>query len=433
MLKIGFTSRIGGIVSAFALLLPTLSFAAEPVIVDQGTKWTDTDRKDFYSRDQGSRLMPLQWIIALKQPNGEPFMADNLGRYGYLPNETSHPAGMPIGFTIANGQNGQEIGMNCAACHTRQIEVAGTRYRIDGGPGIVDFQSFLADLDVAVNAVLTNQQAFTDFAHAVLGPSPTSQAMDELKKSVAAWHLPYHTLMTRALPAQPWGPARLDAVSMIFNRLAGLDIGPPPTYMIPENIQPAIAPVRYPFLWNAAIQDKTQWPGFASNGNDILGLARNLGEVYGVFAIFHPKKDSWRLLGIDYLANNSANFQGLSALEDLIKKIGPPKWPWAIDQALADKGKRSMPVKQRMVVAPNAMALLPEKPGFSIKKHGIRRSSMSVQIPENMKCSAALSKPACSKAQKSHFSQLHSNQSIPLSTYWELRFWARFSSITYPS
>ena len=126
---------------------------------------------------------------------------------------------------------------------------------------------------------------------------------------------------------------------MIFNRLAGLDIGPPPTYMIPENIQPATAPVRYPFLWNAAIQDKTQWPGFASNGNDILALSRNLGEVYGVFAIFHPKKDAWRLLGIDYLANNSADFQGLGALEDLIKKIGAPKWPWQVDQALASKGK----------------------------------------------------------------------------------------------
>ncbi|MGB8900889.1 MAG: hypothetical protein WCC90_17330, partial [Methylocella sp.] len=40
---------------------------------------------------------------------------------------------------------------------------------------------------------------------------------------------------------------------------------------------------RYPFLWNAARQDKTQWPGFAKNGIDLLGLARNLGEVYGVF------------------------------------------------------------------------------------------------------------------------------------------------------
>lgn len=266
-------------------------------------------------------------------------MAESLGRYGYLPNEASRPAGLPVGFTVANGINGQEIGMNCSACHTRQIEVAGASYRIDGGPGIVDFQSFLADLDVAVNTILTNRQAFSDFAHAVLGPASTSKDKEKLREAVKAWHLPYHTLIKRALPTPPWGPARLDAVSMIFNRLAGLDIGPPPTYMIPENIQPAIAPVRYPFLWNAAIQDKTQWPGFASNGNDILGLSRNLGEVYGVFGVFHPKKDAWRLLGIDYLSNNSAEFQGLGALEDLVKKIGPPKWPWTVDQALATKGK----------------------------------------------------------------------------------------------
>ena len=186
---------------------------------------------------------------------------------------------------------------------------------------------------------LTDQQAFADFARAVLGPTPGAEEKAKLRKAVQAWHLPYHTLMKGALPAQPWGPARLDAVSMIFNRLTGLDIGPPPTYMIPENIKPATAPVRYPFLWNAAIQDKTQWPGFADNGNNILGLARNLGEVYGVFGVFHPKKDSWRLLGIDYLHQNSANFQGLNALEDLVRKIGAPKWPWKIDQALASQGQ----------------------------------------------------------------------------------------------
>jgi mono/diheme cytochrome c family protein len=339
MLEIGFVFRIGSIVTTFVLMLFALTSFAAPVNIDQGTEWTASTRKDFYSRDQGSRLMPLSWIIALKQPNGEPFLAESLVRYGYLPNETSQPAGLPVGFTVASGRDGQEIGMNCAACHTREIEVAGTSYRIDGGPGIVDFQSFLADLDVAVNAVLTNRQAFTDFAHSVLGPSPTEAEKSALRMALKAWYVPYHTLVERALPAQPWGPARLDAVSMIFNRLTGLDIGPPPTYMIPENIQPAIAPVRYPFLWNAAIQDKTQWPGFASNGNDILGLARNLGEVYGVFGVFHPKKDAWRLLGIDYLANNSANFQGLGALEDLIKKIGPPKWPWSVDLALAGKGQ----------------------------------------------------------------------------------------------
>lgn len=339
MLKIGLISRISGIASVLALLLPAISSAAEPVIIDQGAKWTASARNDFYSRDQGSQLIPLRWIVALKQPNGKPFMDESLSRYGYLPNEASRPAGLPVGFTVTSGGNGQEIGMNCSACHTRQIEVAGTSYRIDGGPGIVDFQSFLADLDVAVNTVLTNQQAFTDFAHAVLGPSPTSEEKEKLREEVEAWHLPYHTLVKRALPAQAWGPARLDAVSMIFNRLAGLDIGPAPTYMIPENIQPATAPVRYPFLWNASIQDKTQWPGFASNGNSILGLSRNLGEVFGVFGVFHPKKDANHLLGIDYLTNNSANFQGLIALENLVKKIGPPKWPWKIDQNLASKGK----------------------------------------------------------------------------------------------
>ena len=45
------------------------------------------------------------------------------------------------------------------------------------------------------------------------------------------------------------------------------------------------------------------------------------------------------MLGFDYLDDNSANFQGLDALEDLIRKLGPPKWPWAVDQALATVGK----------------------------------------------------------------------------------------------
>lgn len=31
------------------------------------------------------------------------------------------------------------MGMTCTACHTRQIEVAGIAYRIDGGPALVDF------------------------------------------------------------------------------------------------------------------------------------------------------------------------------------------------------------------------------------------------------------------------------------------------------
>jgi len=324
-----------------ALLLPAaFAASAQPVMLDQGNDWTPTARRAFYGRDQGSQIMPLRWIAALKLPDGQPFMADSLGRYGYLPNPDSEPPGLPVGFTAGSGgPSGPFIGMTCAACHTRQIEVAGVAYRADGGPGIVDFQSFLADLDQAVQTVLDKPAAFKDFAAAVLGPKAPPPKVAELRTALAAWHLPYHTLIQRALPTPAWGPSRLDAVAMIFNRLAGLDLGPPPTYLIPENIQPADAPVRYPFLWNAAIQDKTQWPGFADNGSPLLGLSRNLGEVFGVFASFKPKQDYWKVLGVDYLHENSADFGGLRTLEDLIGKIGPPKWPWNVDVALAVQGE----------------------------------------------------------------------------------------------
>ena len=156
-------------------------------------------------------------------------------------------------------------------------------------------------------------EAFAAFADAVLGADPSDAAKETLKLELDAWHLRFDTLIERSLPEPAWGPSRLDAVSMIFNRLAGLDIGEPPTYLIPDNIARADAPTRYPFLWNAPIQDKTQWPGFADNGNDILGLSRNLGEVYGVFGVFHPveQRGTYRL-NRDYLANNSANFTGLA-------------------------------------------------------------------------------------------------------------------------
>jgi hypothetical protein len=338
---LGFASMATAMLAGAAPPAGTTAPQASPASIDQGSKWSDAERKDFYSRDQGSRIMPIRWFHYLKQANGKPFSEDSLSRYGYLPNpdKTDNPRGLPVGFTAANWDGIESIGMTCAACHTRQIEVNGTAYRIDGGPAIADFQSFLSDLDASVNKVLNDPQAFADFAHDVLGQASTPEKEAELRKQVNAWYLPFHTIVSRALPAEPWGPSRLDAVAMIFNRLTGLDIGPPPTYLIPDNIKPADAPVRYPFLWNAPIQDKIQWPGFADNGNDILGLSRNLGEVIGVFAVFHPQKDDSRILGINYVENNSANFHGLNAVEHLIKRIGPPKWPWPVDKALADKGK----------------------------------------------------------------------------------------------
>jgi cytochrome c553 len=322
------------------LLLPSLA-ATAPIMTNQGTQWTSLTRQKFYTLDQGSRIMPLKWLRALKQANGLPFMANSMSRYGYLPNPNSVEANIPVGFSITVEKNGNKtIGMTCSACHTRQIEVSGVAYRIDGGPSITNMQAFMMGIHQAVNTVLTDSTAFTGFATSVLGHLPLKTEEDALRASVKNWFLPYHTLVSKALPTQsPWGVGRLDAVSMIFNRLTGLDIGTTANHMIPENIKLADAPVRYPFLWNAPVQDYTQWPGFSPNGSRLLGLSRNLGEVIGVFARFYPKQDATKLFGMNYIGNNSANFAGLNTQEDLIMKLSAPKWPWTLNTTLAASGK----------------------------------------------------------------------------------------------
>lgn len=351
-------SLAGFLLFASVLISPPPS--AQTVFVDQGADWTRDRRASFYTQDQGSRIMPLTWMQGLTTDTGEAFLHDGLERYGYLPNPGGTSANLPVGFTL--GGNPASVGMTCSACHTRQIEVNATPYRIDGGPGIVDFQSLLSDLDTSMGRALADDASFDAFADAVLGGSSSPTAKAELKIEAELWHLRFNTIVSRSLPDPAWGPSRLDAVSMIFNRLAGLDVGPPPSYIIADNIAKADAPTRYPFLWNAARQDKTQWPGFADNGTDLLGLARNLGEVYGVFGIFHPTEQSGLFkLNRDYTSNNSANFEGLKRVEDLIKDIGPPKWLWELDESLVAQGEQ--------------LFNMPPEEGGCIACHGITRGA----------------------------------------------------------
>lgn len=350
-------------IAAFAGAALTVSaFAAgpAPVATDQGLNWTPDKRADFYTRYQGSRIIPLRWIDALKQPNGQPFMADSLARYGYLPNDSSK---LPVGFTEFGNAGEEAIGMTCAACHTRQIEVSGTAYRIDGGPALVDFQSFVSDLDTAVSTVLKDATAFADFARAVLGTTASSPDQAALRQALSDWYYPYHKLV-EAFPSYPWGFGRMDAVGMIFNRVVGVDIGLSPSHVIEANIEPLKAPVRYPFLWNVAKQDKTQWAGFVDNSNGLSRLGRNIGQVLGVFAVFHPSQTANH--DINYVAENSADLAGLLALEDLIAQIGPPRWPWALDTKLAEEGR----------------LIFERKPaeGGCAECHGIRPSSIDPQL-----------------------------------------------------
>lgn len=159
---------------------------ANPIYVDQGADWSATARADFYSRDQGSRLITLSWMQALKQRNGQPLIADGLSRYGYLPNP-GNTANPPVGFHASGPQDFQVVGMTCSACHTRQIEVDDKIYRVDGGPAFVDFYALLSDLDKAVGDVIASDSSFAPFAAAVLRTAtPDATDVADLRRQVDA-------------------------------------------------------------------------------------------------------------------------------------------------------------------------------------------------------------------------------------------------------
>jgi mono/diheme cytochrome c family protein len=322
--------------TAPAFAQPAAGTAANPTLQYAKQGWTAEDRQAFYTTSQGSRMMPYLWYKALRRLDAdEPFGGDQLQRYGYLPNDKSklNPEGLPVGFVI-DGDSGF-LGMTCAACHTAQIEYqkdgATQQLRIDGAPATADFQLFLKDLTAVTRATLSDADRFDKFAHAVLGNRYSATRAKDLKTDFAAWVKQWGDFMDKSLPASPWGPGRLDAFGMIFNRVTAKDLG------IDANFKVADAPVSYPFLWNASRQDRTQWNGGVPNGLFIHALSRNTGEVFGVFADFSPKKRTFPP-PFDF-SNNSVKFAGLQALEEKISILKPPPWPFEIKPKLVDKGR----------------------------------------------------------------------------------------------
>jgi hypothetical protein len=319
--------------------------ASPPPVTYAAQGWTQTDRDAFYLTGQGSQIMPYAWFKALRRPDGTAFLTgDQLERYGYLRNDSpANTSGLPVGFVIDSKSN--QVGMTCAACHTSDIEYTGKdglahRLRVDGAPAKADFQQFLTDLETAADATL-DQPRFDAFAHEVLGEDKYSTtAARDLRTELSAWVAEFGDFMDKSLPkTNPWGLGRLDAFGMIFNRVAAKDLDTVANFAVAD------APVRYPFLWYAPRQDATQWTGAVPNGLYILGLGRNTGEVFGVFAAFHPTvgfEGNQFLPTVIRFDDNSVDFTGLETLEEEVATLKPPPYPKDVlpfDPSLARAGK----------------------------------------------------------------------------------------------
>jgi len=313
--------------------------------------WNQEDRETFYFTPQGSHVIPVRFAQELKAESGKLFFSsEQLKKYGYIPQKAdpdTNPMGLPVGFTIDGfmGYGGlvknprevgeRWVGINCAACHTSNLQYKGNTIRIDGGQSLSDFQRFMTDMDRAVFSVAENPTSLQQFVAAVAKkmspPADPAQIAQDYKKFVAerkTWQRFNHS-------NHVYGGGRNDAFGVIFNQVLARDLG------IPANAREPDAPVSYPVIWDAPQHDWVQWNGLASNDPNIGGaMSRNLGQVLGVFGSMDFSEQTEQLGGYC----SSARRTGLDTLEKKVTKLWSPKWPakllGKIESDRADLGSR---------------------------------------------------------------------------------------------
>jgi hypothetical protein len=334
-------------VAAHLLLTPTSVHAhGKPAAADaqvdstiylkQG--WSQADREMFYQIPQGATVIDYDIFLNLETASSEDlFRSDaNSDRYGLIPqaaNPRTNPDALPVGLTktIPTGEwkdQGAQIGVTCAACHATNLSYQGKQVRIDGGvANHFDFMAYVYALDAALQATLTDTAKFARLAERMGASSPEAKTALRRRYEVDATSV--HRYATRELVASsPAGPGRVDAFSLIINRVIADQTN------IHQNWSTPNAPAKYPFIWNAPQGSWTQWRGVAADP-----IARNLGETMGVFM----SMDLTSKTPEDGLFTSNAAIPNLVKIEDAIQRLAPPKWPekvlGKIDRQKAHEGK----------------------------------------------------------------------------------------------
>ena len=340
--------------------------------------WTEDERRWWYTTSQGSRLLPLSWMLALEGADltspEEKFLSEhNVAHWGYLANPASEH-NLPVGFAVDQDKSFNDdgpvanimcdtfpahcrssvmqkpwVGLTCAACHTNDIKFGGKTFRVEGASGLADFQAFNEDLLRALKNTLEKER-FQRFATGVLGGNTSRAQQAALREQLAeqiAWK---EKLAEMNKGDVRYGHGRIDAQGHILNRVALTTRPESPINKIRPN-----APASIPFIWNTHQQSQVQWNGIAKLHVGVRGplgrlvkkagaLIRNTSEVIGVFA--HVESHGRRATQ-GY--KSSVRVGNIDELETLLIGLRSPRWPedilGPIDQAKASRGKTQFDAK----------------------------------------------------------------------------------------
>jgi mono/diheme cytochrome c family protein len=329
-------SSVGGV----SLPVPAAAqTSSDQSVIYLNQAWSRDDREWYYNFSQGSAVLSYDIFLKLEVAGGQDlFRSDgNLARYGLIPTTANqyNPDALPIGISktmvataVKGWPVGDYVGLTCAACHEGQLDYKGKHVRIEGGIShTFDFQMLSRGLDDALQAILTDAAKFDRFAARLKVSS--ADAKGNLRKRIEGEAVRVHEYATRAsLSPYPWGPGRIDALTMIMNRQMALLTD------IPENVSTPIAPTKPPFLWNAPQGLWTQWAALLQDP-----ISRNLGETVGVFLPVDLTSKSPE----EGLFQSAAAVRELHRAEQQLQRLAPPSWPedvfGKIDREKTKQGK----------------------------------------------------------------------------------------------
>jgi mono/diheme cytochrome c family protein len=127
--------------------VPGPSGLATGTVTELDVGLTPDERERLRFLTEGSDLVPVVLLQALKDFRTGKLFADALSDYGFLPSPVSelNPDGLAVGWTVdvpaLSPHKLPYAGLNCAACHTGQIEFQGRTLRIDGAPNMADIEA----------------------------------------------------------------------------------------------------------------------------------------------------------------------------------------------------------------------------------------------------------------------------------------------------
>jgi hypothetical protein len=334
---LAFTVSLAGTLGYFNLQrVGAQSYDDHVVYLDQG--WSKAEREWWYQVSQGSTVMEYDIFLNLEVADSqELFRSDaNSDHYGLTiqpANRENNPDALPIGLSrtvVTEGRwKGDQVGLNCAACHNAQLTYKGKKIRIEGGVGnTFDMMGYIYGLDDALQATLKDSSKFDRLATRLAALTPVAKS--ELRKRLENDGERIHDYRTRTVVTpSAWGPARMDAIALIVNRLTSTEPA------IPENWSTPLAPTKPPFLWNSPQGSWTQWRAVQQDP-----INRNLTETMGVFMAMDLRSKTPE----EGLFDSNATILNLAKIEEELNRLAPPKWPeevlGKIDRVKATEGKK---------------------------------------------------------------------------------------------